>query len=104
MAYIKKEQSVALTHPQRDLQITVQGPHNTITQTASAGGAPALNSGDSITIALQRIAEGMADLKRGGASLLQKAEAILEGQDAMSQRQKAMLQGQKAMLQRQKAM
>jgi len=76
MAYIKKEQSVALTYPQGDLQIAVQGPHNTITQPARAGEAPALNSGDSIITILEEIAEGLAKFGRGQAILLQKLEGL----------------------------
>ncbi|PUU77484.1 hypothetical protein B9Z19DRAFT_1128222 [Tuber borchii] len=94
MAYIKKEQSVTLTYPQRNLQIAVQGPHNTITQTVCAGRAPALNSGDSIITDLEKIKEGMARLHRGVEAILQNTEARLERQRAILETQEALLQEQ----------
>ena len=85
MASIEKEQSVAVTYPQRDMQIAIQGPHNTITQIACAGKAPALNSGDSIIKVLEGITEKVVEVQRGQATLLQKLETIQEGQDARLQ-------------------
>jgi len=100
MAYIKKEQSVALTHPQRDLQIAVQGSQNTITQTARAGQAPALNSGDSIMTVLEEIAEGVAKFARGQATLLQKLEALREARKVRLQGLAILRQQQVRLIQR----
>ncbi|PUU74345.1 hypothetical protein B9Z19DRAFT_1196291 [Tuber borchii] len=85
MAHIKKEQSVDLTYPQRELQIGVQAPHNTITQSVRAGKAPALNSEDSIMRVLKDTAEGVAKVVQGQATILRKLEALQDRQDAMLQ-------------------
>ena len=43
------------------MQIAVQGPHNTVTQTVCKGKAPALNLGDSFIKVLEGITEDVAE-------------------------------------------
>ena len=62
MVYIKKEQSVAQTYPQCDLQIAVEGAHNTTTQATRTRNPPTLSPGAQILAVLDQIQQGVAIL------------------------------------------
>ena len=87
MAYIKKEQSVAQTYPQCDLQVAVQGAHNTTTQAPRTRNPPILSPGAQILAVLHEIEEGLAifrqqqaDFRQGQDILLQEQATILRQQ------------------------
>ena len=85
MAYIKKEQSVAQTYPQCDLQIAVQGAHNTTTQAPRTRNPPILSPGAQILAVLHEIEEGLAVVRQQQADFRQGQDIHLQGQAILRQ-------------------
>ena len=87
MAYIKKEQSVAQTYPQCDLQVAVQGAHNTTTQAPRTWNPPILSPGAQILAVLHEIEEGLAVFRQQQADFRQGQDILLQGLAILQQRQ-----------------
>ena len=79
MAYIKKKQLVAQTYPQCDLQVTVQGAHNTTTQAPRTWNPPILSPGAQILAVLHEIEEGLAVFRQQQAEFRQGQDILLQG-------------------------
>ena len=87
MAYIKKEQTVAQTYPQCDLQIAVQGVHNTTTQAPRTRSPSILSPGAQILAVLHEIEEGLPIFRQQQAEFRQGQDILLQGLAILRQQQ-----------------